>query len=354
MTDPTRTNALGVVDPMRLPIPGGIARWWAALPRLGRVFVGLAVIDVMGRIAGFLFPPFVFLDLSDPVVLLATLFPRELVILLPAVVLSRRADAADATPLVLRGAVLLALVEFLAPLVFTNGFGSLGPENIVVWTLVSFIAALAKAWAWVTIGMGLLRLSTAVPSPNIAGFANLVAGALGGLALLQLFISVTGPGVELWDGGSDGLYQLASTFHLLEAFALAFLGRIVVRGFGDPRRPAQATRLAATAFGVLGVVALVDVALGLATLFRTTFGLGFIPAVGGVDSGTAFGYVAFIGGWFFSGLMTSAVLASFGLGLADVSDTSAEDAETEPDDGPSWPEPNDPSGWPQPEIRPSR
>jgi hypothetical protein len=351
VTDPTRTNSLGVVDPMRLPIPPGIARWWAALPTLGRVFVGLAVIDVIGRIAGFLFPPVEFLDLSDPVLLLANLFPRALVILLPALVLSRRADAADATPLVLRGAVLLALVELIAPLLIRTGFGSLGPQNILVWTLLSLMAALAKAWAWATIGMGLLRITTAAPSPNVAGFANLVAGALGGLALFQLFLVATGPQTELWDPGSDGLYRLASTFFVLESFALAFLGRIVVRGFGDPGRPAQATRLAATAFGVLGVVALVDVTLGLATLFRINFGLGFIPAFGPGEA-AAFGYVAFLGGWFFSGLMTSAFLASFALGLADTSDRAAVEESTE--DGPAWPEPTDPSGWPQPEHRPSR
>jgi hypothetical protein len=229
-----------------------------------------------------------------------------------------------------------------------NALGVVDPMRLPIppalsrrWGMLPF----AKSLAWVTIGLGLLRLSSAAPSPNVAGFANLVAGALGGLALLQLFISVTGPGVDLWDQGSDDLYRLASSFFVLEAFALAFLGRIVVRGFGDPRRPAQATRLAATAFCVLGVVALVDVTLGLATLVRTTFGLGFIPAVGGIDSGTAFGYVAFIGGWFFSGLMTSAFLVSFGLGLADTSDRTAE--EEAPADGPSWPEGTDPSGWPQ-------
>jgi hypothetical protein len=342
MTDPTRTNALGVVDPMRLPIPSGVSRWWRALPVLGRAFVGLAVIDVIGRIVG----------LADPILILANLFPRELVILLPVLVLTRRADAAQATPLVLRGAVLLALVEFLGPLLINNELWSLGPENIVVWTLLSLIAALAKAWAWVMIGMGLLRLSAPSPSPNVAGFANLVAGALGGVALLSLLLMLARPPVELWDPGSDSLYVLTSTFFLLDAMALAYLARIVIRGFGDSRRPAQPTRLAATAFGVLGVVALLDVTLALATLFRTTFGLGFIPAFGGADSGPVLGYVSFVGGWFFSGLMMSAFLVSFGLGLAD---TSASDATPEPppDDGPAWPEPGDPSSWPRPEQYPN-
>ena len=320
---------------------------------LGRAFVGLAVIDVIGRIFGVLFPPIVVVDLADPILILANLFPRELVILLPVLVLSRRPDAAQATPLVLRGAVLLALVEFLGPLLLTNGFASLGPDNIAAWTLLSLIAALAKAWAWVTVGRGLTRLSTRSPSPNVAGFANLVAGALGGVALLHLLLTVAGPQTELWDPGSDALYLLARTFFMLEAMALAYLARIVVRGFGDTRRPAQATRLAATAFGVLGVVALLDVTLGLATLFRTTFGLGFIPAFGGVDSGPVLGYVSFLGGWFFAGLMMSAFLASFALGLAD---TSASDATPDPppNDGPSWPEPGrDPSAGPMPEIRAS-
>ena len=347
-----RVTPLGVVDPMRLPIPAGVARWWTALPGLGRVFVGLAAIDVIGRVAGLLDPPFS-LDLGDPILLLAQLFPRTLVILLPALILSRRPDAAEATPLVVRGAVIVAFVELVAPQVTTGGFRSLGPENIVVWTLLSLIAVLAKAWAWVTIGRGLLALSPPAPSPNVAGFANLVAGALGALALVNLVLNLFGPQISLWDPASDGLYRLASTLFVIESFALAFLGRIVIRGFADPRRPPQATRLAATAFGVVGVVALLDVALGLATLFRTSFGLEFIPVFGPDAPGMVFAYISFLGGWFASGLMTSAFLASFALGLADTSDRTASD-EPPPDNGPSWPEAGDPASWPRPEHRPSR
>ena len=309
------------------------------------------MIDVIGRVAGLLAPTF-HLDFGNPVLLLAQLFPRELVILLPALILSRRPDAAAATPLVLRGAVVVAFVELVAPQVTTAGFGSLGPGNIVVWTLLSLIAALAKAWAWVTIGRGLLALSPPAPSPNVAGFANLVAGALGALALVNLVLNLVGPQIGLWDSASDGLYRLGSTLFVVESFALAFLGRIVIRGFGDPSRPAEATRLAATAFGVVGVVALLDVTLGLATLFRTTFGLGFIPAFGPSDPGMVFASISSLGGWFASGLMTSAFLATFALGLADTSERVP--PEPRIDEGPSWPEPGDPSGWPKPEHRPSR
>jgi hypothetical protein len=331
-----RVSALGVVDPMRLPIPPGIARRWARLPALGRVFVGLAILDAVGRAAGLLHPP-MFFGLSDPIVFVAQVFPRTLVILLPALILGRRADAAWATPLILRGAVVLALVELIAPQLMRIFFASLAPQNLVVWTLLSLVAALAKAWAWVTIGLGLRSLTASSPSPNVAGFANLVAGALAAVAILGLVATVTGTTVDLGDPESDRLYLFASTFFVLEALAMAFVARVVIRGVGDPRRPAIATRLAAIGFGVLGVVGLIDLVLGLANLVRMAFGLDFALGYGSGSGQIQWTFVSLLAG-VGSLVATSLFLVAFALGLADPSAEATAEAAPR-NDGPAWPEP---------------
>lgn len=331
-----RVSALGVVDPMRLPIPPGIARRWARLPALGRAFVGLAILDVVGRAAGVLHPPMSF-GLSDPIVFVAQVLPRALVILLPALILGRRADAARATPLILRGAVVLALVELIAPQVMRLFFASLAPQNLVVWTLLSLVAALARAWAWVTIGLGLRSLTASSPSPNVAGFANLVAGALAAVAILGLVATVTSTTVDLGYPESDRLYLFASTFFVLEALAMAFVARVVIRGVGDPRRPAVATRLAATGFGILGLVGLVDVVVGIGTLVRIAFDLDFAIGYGAGNGQTPWTFVSVLAG-VASLVATSVFLVAFALGLADPSAVATAE-EAPQDDGPAWPEP---------------
>jgi hypothetical protein len=343
------TTSLGVVDPLRLPIPAGVARWWAGLPLIGRAFVGLAVLDVVGRAAGLLEPEFV-VDLGQPILMLAQVLPRDLVILLPALILTRRRDAGAASPLVLRGATLIAIVELISPQLATY-VGGIGPDTLLSWSIVAILTAGLKATGWIAIAIGLLALSPPQPSRTIAGIANLVAGGIAGMALLQLALALSGPRIEMFDADWNLYLQAASGFAVLESFALAFLARVVIRGAEDPRRPFVATRMAATAFGVIGTIAIIDLVLGLATLFRTTFGLGFIPGFGPTEA-LGVGYATIACGWFGSNLMTSAFLVAFGLGLADTSiRIPGSGSVPEPKangDEPSWPVPGgEVPIWPQ-------
>src|SRR3954470_24578671 len=76
-----------VVDPIRVPdwLRDRARRAWSSTPLLARGFVGLAILDVLARWFGILQPPqSSFLDLRG---LYAFFFPRELWILLPAILL---------------------------------------------------------------------------------------------------------------------------------------------------------------------------------------------------------------------------------------------------------------------------
>ena len=109
-------QALGVVDPMRVPGGDRAREAWRGLPALGQAFVVLAAIEVVARALG-LFGTRLFVDLADPLSVITAFVPHDALILLPAVIAWRRRDAVEATPLVIRGAILVALVELLdAPL----------------------------------------------------------------------------------------------------------------------------------------------------------------------------------------------------------------------------------------------
>jgi hypothetical protein len=333
-TPASQTSLLGVVDPMRIPLPAPVARWWARLPTVGRAFVALAVLDVLARMFGVLQPGLT-LDVLQPTFLIAQLLPRALLILLPALVLSRRSDAAHATPLVLGGAITIALVELLEMTV-TGSIGGFGTDAMASWTLVSLVVVGLKAGAWITIAAGLIALKPPLPSRNVAGLGNLVAGSLAALAFVQLLLFFARPQGDLGDPGWNALYQLSGTFFIVQSIAWAFLARTVIRGAEDPRRPVVATRLAATAFVGLGAIALLELGLGLAVLFQTAFSLDVIPA-GALDAvaRTPVILLAWLT-WF----LTSAFLISFGLGLADASPPSDALAERQlHDEGPSWPTP---------------
>lgn len=346
---PASTDKPGVVEPLRIPIPASVAGWWARLPITGRIFAGLAALDVIGRALGVLGPQLV-IDPGQPLFLLAELLPRELVILLPALILTRRPDADAATPLVLRGAIVIALAELISPQL--SGYtGGIGTGTLLSWAVVTLVTVVIRAGAWITIAIGLLTLSEQQPSRTVAGLANVASGGLAGMAIVQLLLALQRPPVDLVAEDWNTLLQLTSAFALLESFALAFLARVVIRGADDSRRPLVATRLAVTAFAVIGAIAVIDLALVVATLFRTTFALGFIPAFGpGLTAGPGAASLAF--GWFGSNLMTSAYLVAFALGLADTSvripgPGSMPEPEPE-DDHPAWPEPGgDVPVWPQ-------
>jgi hypothetical protein len=331
-----RTTALGVVDPMRIPVPAWLAGWWAGLPIIGRSFVALALLDVVGRAVGVLHPPISF----DASLLLGVqLLPRELIILLPALILTRQSDAARATPLILRGAILIGLVELLGPQV-TNYVSATAGDTMLGWTVLSLVIAVLKAAAWVAIAIGLAALATAEPRPFYAGLANLVAGAMIVFALLRLLLVLTGPANDLGDPGWNQLQLIASSFFVLESFAWAYLAWVVLRGTEDSKRPHAAITLAVSAFAVAGTLAILDLVLGLGALTRTTFGLTAIPMFGPIEI-AAVGYATYSLGWVGFVLPTSALLVSFALGLADTRTQTGHDDGT-PDAEASdvhWPDP---------------
>ena len=93
----------------------------------------------------------------------------------------------------------------------------------------------------------------------------------------------------------------------------------------------------ATGFGVLGIVGLIDLALGLANLVRIVFRLEFSLWYGAGSGQVEWTFVSLLAG-LASLIATSVFLVSFALGLADPSDDL--DREEMPrTDGPAWPEP---------------
>lgn len=345
MTDgrdaPPATNALGVVDPIRLPIPAALPRAWRRLPLLARVFVGLAIVDIVARAVGFAGTS-LFLDLTTPLGVLTAFAPHSLLILFPALLLLRRPDADRATPLVLRGAIVIALVELLGDPVGSLVGSSSGEDLIGASLLVSIAATALKAVGWIAIAIGLLRLAPPAPSRFLAGLSNLVFAAIAGLGLVYLVGALLGPRTDIGVPGVDGLFLLNSVAGAGGLVAWAFLGRVIVRGADDARRSPVATRLAVAAFGFIAVASAIDAVMNAAFIVMRAFGPG--PAL---VPGQPFQEVMVVGsiasGILGSLLGTSAVIVGFGLGLADTSPrlpAGAPDAAPEPEAEPvAWPAP---------------
>ena len=295
------------------------------MPPLGWLFVGLAILDVVGRYLGFIAPWILIVGVSDPFAVLTQVFPRALVILLPVFILGQASQAARTAPRVLRGALLLAIAELVAPSAMRVTYETLAPQNLFVWTCLLVLWTLAKAVAWVMIGVGLRWLAPTAPTPNVARWSNLVAGALVAGALFQVVRALTGAAAAHLDGSGDGVLRvLGWTSFVPESFALAFVARVVIRGSGDIRRSALATRVAVAAFGVLAAVALIDLTLAIATVIWITIGpffvLGYGSGGGGIFGGGEIVWFSFpiLGGWTPS-IAMSAFLLSFAVGLARTS-----------------------------------
>jgi hypothetical protein len=319
-----RAEALGVVDPMRLPIPSWLATWWRRLPMTGRIFVGFAALDVIARLLG-LIEPTVHVDPTYPTSLVAWLLPRDLLILLPALVLGRRPDAETATPLVLRGAILLAVVELVGPqLNFYLGFAP--SDAMTIGTLVGATTAVVQAVGWVLLAAGLAAFVPPRPSRTIGGYANLAAGAIALWTLMQIDPDLQSP-----------LTPFANLIAVAAGLAWAFLAWVVIRGSADPRRPLAATRLAVAAIAIVASLAAIDVIVSGAYIVRATFGLTFIPSLV-VGDVVQVSFAASVLGWFGVGLPTSMLVAAFALGLADSSaNAPVATPEDEPPAGPQWP-----------------
>lgn len=334
MTDaagpPTSAPGLGVVDPIRIPGARLVGAIWARLPVLGRVFVVLALIDVIARAFG-LFGERLAIDAAIPFTFVSAFLPRELLILLPAILLARRADAAQATPLVFRGAVLVALVELLRGPVTGLPLGADRGDVMLSWTLLASLATILAAAGWVTISFGLADLNPRPARPSIDGFSNLAAGALVAGAAAWLLEIVIGTQLDLGDPRWNTMMLVVSAVAPVQLVAWAFVARVAVRGMVDTRRPAIATTLGATAMALAAIAAALIV---VEVILMAAQYLGLpIPVISGM-----------LGlGWLAGGLVPTLLVVAFGLGLADASVRipgveAAHGAPIEPDVEPlSWP-----------------
>jgi len=294
-------EGLGVVEPLRIPGAAATRRAFLGLPPAARVFVALAGVDVVVRVLG-LFGTGLFLFLDNPLTWFSAFFPHDALILLPALILARRPNAIEATPLVMRGAIAVALVELLnTPL---RGIVSGNPlDPIVAPTIVSIVAILFLAGGWYWPALGLRALNPVRPADSSTGLANLVGGALVVTALMSFVTALFGPVPDVGNPSWTALFQLNSAMLVVQSIAFAYLARVVILGTGDPARPIAATNLATGS--------LVLVAIGAILL---TIGPLLIPVTG--DNA-----IWVVLGWLTGPVAMTAFVASFGLGLADPSGT---------------------------------
>jgi hypothetical protein len=319
------TNDLGVVDPIRIPGAARARRLWADAPWLSRVFVALAAVDVVVRALG-IFGTSLFLEPSLPETFITAFLPHTALILLPAVIVARRPSATAALPVVVQGAIVVALVELLKDPVGNLASG-VAVDQVVAPVLVGMAGAIAAAVGWIKIAQG-MRAFTPEPPDPVAALAGFVAGGLAIGAFVSAMGSILLGNIDGVDPWWDALLRLNNAVVALTGLGLAYLAWVIVRGTVDPGRPALATRLA--------TISLAGLAIGAILLW---FG-----GQGPIWTGAFL--ITHTGAW-------TGLVVAFGLGLADPSASAVEGAEADADDGPSLPEPGDPSSWPQPEHRSS-
>jgi hypothetical protein len=328
MTDPqpaATTSDLGVVDPIRIPGAARAQRLWASLPQVSRIFVVLAVVDIVVRGLG-LFGTSLFIEIVAPLTWITAFLPHTALILLPAVIAARRPGAAAALPLVVQGAIVVALVELLKDPV-GNAFSGIVVDQILAPVLVAMAGAIATAVGWVAIARGMRAFTPPPPPDAIAGLAGFVAGGLAIGAFVSAASAILLGQIDLGDPAWNTLLRLNNAVVALSGLGLAYLAWVVIRGTVDPDRPARATKLASASL----------VALAIGTILVWFGGQGPIWL--------AVFLITHTGAW-------TGLVVAFGLGLADPPGTAAA-TETELDDAPSWPEAGDPSSWPQSEPGPS-
>lgn len=285
----------GVVGELRIPDP--VRRAFRSTPGLSMVFIGLAVLDAVARTLG-LFQPAVHLDMAQPLSVVSSFLPRDLLILLPAAIVIRLPSALHVTPFVLAGAVAISLGQLLElPL------GSVVLPSVMGYTAATFIPALG----WIALGWGLASLNPKTPPPTVAGTANLVAVVVViAAAVLGVLPLVVPRELDLRDPSILNTVISIAIIEILGALAWGFFLRAVVRGFGDPRRPNLATSVGT-------IAALLAAALGLAIAVLTVVGrvdsVLLAPIVQSPISVPLF--------WLAGGGATSLLVVAFGLGLAD-------------------------------------
>ncbi|NJD28232.1 MAG: hypothetical protein FIA92_08030 [Chloroflexi bacterium] len=308
---------LGVVAPLR--VPDGVARawhragaWFVAQPVLARLFIGLAAFDVLARGLGIVGPP-ITLDVREPLGVLTSFLPHDLLILLPALVVVRRPSAAEDTPIVLDGAVFVALAALLD---YPSTALASTIAGFQAWAVVAIAVVALQVVGWIWIGRGLTFLN-GDPSPRTAGWANLAAVAIVATVVLSGGSLLIGPGFDLGDEELNRLMALNNLAHILAPLALAYAGRAVIRGFDDGRRPEIALRL-----GAAGV--LLAAGLGLVLAVVTFLALGNVAFAQAIAEAPGWGPLYWLG----TGGAISLLVIAFGLGLADDGQRAAGEAVT--------------------------
>jgi hypothetical protein len=231
----------GVVDPIR--VPASVDAFVRRMPRLAQVFVVLSVLDVIGRWLGVV-EPGLYLTTEYPQSFVTAFLPHDALILLPAAIVLRRPDAEAATPWVLRGALIVALVELLSSPTRAIVSGMVGPQDgdVVLWLVV--VATVLSALGWLALGRGLSTLNPSAPPAPVAGLANLAALLVAATIVLSLIGLAFSP-TNVANPAGSGIpvtNYLAGWFGVL---AWAYLLRSVLRGLDDPSRSLTVTRVAA-------------------------------------------------------------------------------------------------------------
>jgi hypothetical protein len=305
-----KSESLGVVEPMRVPGADRARRTWDALPRLSQVFVALVGLDIVVRAVG-LFDTTMFLDIGQPLAVISSFLPHDALILLPAIIVYRRPDALAVTPNVVRGAIVIALIELLGrPLRGVVSGNAVDP--ISGPTIVAIAAAIGTAWGWVLIANELRAFIPAEVAPQTRGLANLIAGAIaldlivGGVAAL---LSPGNVGNPAW----TTLISLNSLVAAVAGLAFAYLARVVVLGTDDRSRPSRATSLATTALALHAFGAVLLAIITTVALVQGSFG----TFAGGFATNEIFNAIYVGIAWLAGPIAITAFVVAFGLGLAD-------------------------------------
>jgi hypothetical protein len=300
------TGANGVADPIRVPaVVGRTWRRFLELPTLVRAFIALTIVDVIVRAPGI-----VGLVLDHGVGALLgialSFLPHDLLILLPAILVLRQADAIERTPLVVQGATVIALVEaFQGPAQDLAGWLASPVDRVAPWAIVSIAVAIAGAGGWIALGRGVRQFTSPDPDSFVQGLGNLAAAGIGLAVLLSILSLMIGPAIDVGSPNANELMTLVTFLWALQPLAWAYVVRILIRGVGDTRRPSSATAIAAFAgllsavlvlvTSILGLFANANVAIAQSILQSSALALGWLPISGAV----------------------SLVVVAFALGLAD-------------------------------------
>jgi hypothetical protein len=175
-------------------------------------------------------------------------------------------------------------------------------------TVIAILAAVITAIGWIVLAEGLRQLNPPRPRATAAGLANLVGGAIAAGALIQLVWALLQAGPDLGDPTWSAFAKLNNAVLALGVFALAYLGRTVVLGTGDERRPAQATNTATGALTLYAIASLLTTLWSIAALW--------------MESMANVANAVFTGLYLLSGpVAITALVVAFALGLADRSGT---------------------------------